>query len=62
MNTSAASVTVTTTTSLEVEEYINHLSVIQLKALTIAKSHLGSSFNIMKSNGYIEWKKTQRPH
>lgn len=26
------------------------------KAYLIAKVHLGSSFNILKSNGYKEWK------
>jgi len=37
-------------------EYLSGLSSIQQKAYCIAKDHLGSSFNILKSNGYIEWK------
>ena len=38
-------------------EYLSELSIIHQKAYCIAKDHLGSSFNILKSNGYIEWKK-----
>lgn len=43
-----------------VEEYIQQLMPLQVKALNIAKSHLGTSFNIFKSNGYIEWKKSNK--
>lgn len=39
-------------------EYLNQLDIIEQKAYSIAKSHLGSSFNLLKSNGYIHWKKT----
>lgn len=38
-------------------EYLKHLNPIERKAYIIAKQHLGSSFNLTKSNGYIEWKK-----
>jgi hypothetical protein len=38
--------------------YLKQLNSIEEKAYTIGKSHLGSSFNIVKSNGYINWKKT----
>uniref|UniRef100_A0A6C0E149 Uncharacterized protein n=1 Tax=viral metagenome TaxID=1070528 RepID=A0A6C0E149_9ZZZZ len=38
-------------------QYLSELSSIQQKAYCIAYHHLGSSFNILKSNGYIEWKK-----
>lgn len=37
--------------------YITQLTPIQKKAYLIAKEHLGSSFNVVKSNGYIEWSK-----
>lgn len=37
--------------------YLKHLDIIEKKAYTIGKSHLGSSFNVLKSNGYIDWKK-----
>ena len=36
-------------------EYLQQLSHIERKAYIIAKNHLGSSFNIVKSNGYIDW-------
>ena len=37
------------------KEYIQSLNEKQLKALTIAKDHLKSSFNITKSIGYIKF-------
>ena len=40
-----------------VVKYLNHLDKIERQAYTIGKSHLGSSFNIIKSNGFIDWKK-----
>lgn len=42
-------------TILKIHEYLRQLSPIQLKAYRIAKRHLGSSFNLIKSNGYTEW-------
>jgi predicted house-cleaning noncanonical NTP pyrophosphatase (MazG superfamily) len=41
---------------VEIIEYLNSMDERQLKAYLIAKEHLGSSFNIFKSNGYKEWK------
>ena len=35
--------------------YLSQLTNMQKMAYCIAKDHLGSSFNILKSNGYIEW-------
>jgi hypothetical protein len=40
--------------------YLNGLTDIQKKAYIIAKHHLGSSFNIIKSNGFIDWKKNHK--
>lgn len=37
--------------------YLKHLDNIERKAYTIGKTHLGSSFNVVKSNGFIDWKK-----
>lgn len=37
-------------------EYLGQLSDIEMKAYKIAKTHLGSSFNLVKSNGFCEWK------
>ena len=39
------------------QEYVKSLSEKELKAYHIAKSHLGSSFSLEKSRGYIYWKK-----
>ncbi len=41
---------------LEIEKYIAQLDDNQRKAYLIAKKHLGTSFNIYKSNGFKEWK------
>ena len=37
--------------------YLSQLDTIERQAYTIGKSHLGSSFNVVKSNGYADWKK-----
>jgi hypothetical protein len=37
--------------------YIAQMNSIEKKAFEIAKEHLGSSFNIDRSIGFIEWKK-----
>ena len=39
------------------DQYVKTLSEKELKAYYIAKSHLGSSFSLSKSKGFIEWKK-----
>jgi hypothetical protein len=40
-------------------EYLHQLNPIELKAYNIAMKHLGSSFNLIKSNGYCDWVKTK---
>ena len=40
-----------------VDEYVMSLNELEKKAYLIAKEHLGSSFNISRSNGYHEWNK-----
>lgn len=40
----------------EIMEYLNQLDKLERKAYLIASEHLGSSFNIYKSNGFKEWK------
>lgn len=39
------------------ELYVESLSPKELQAYLIAKSHLGSSFHLEKSVGYLKWKK-----
>ena len=46
-------------TDKEVNAYINQLSIQEKIVLNIAKSHLGSSFDIEKSIGFLEWRKTK---
>ena len=41
----------------EIYNYLIQLDNIQKKAYIIAFHHLGTSFNICKSNGFCEWKK-----
>jgi hypothetical protein len=41
------------------DKYITSLSEKDHKGYMIAKSHLGSSFSLEKSIGYIEWVKNQ---
>jgi enolase len=43
----------------EIYEYLSTLDETQKKAYLIAKTHLGTSFNIYKSNGFKDWKKTK---
>jgi hypothetical protein len=40
----------------DIFNYILQMDAESKKAYLIAKAHLGSSFNILKSNGYKEWK------
>lgn len=39
------------------QAYLNSLSEKEKKGYEIAKSHLGMSFDLEKSIGYLEWKK-----
>ena len=40
--------------------YLSQLNGTKYKAYCIAKEHLGTSFNILKSNGFLKWKKEQK--
>jgi predicted deacetylase len=40
----------------EIYEYLNQMDEHHKQAYLIAYNHLGSSFNIYKSNGFKEWK------
>ena len=41
-------------------KYLEQLNTIEKKAYKIAKEHLGSSFNIVKSNGFCDWVKENK--
>jgi hypothetical protein len=38
--------------------YLNNLNSIERQAYQIGIKHLGTSFNVLKSNGFNDWKKT----
>ena len=40
----------------EIYDYLNQIDDHHKQAYLIAYNHLGSSFNIYKSNGFKEWK------
>lgn len=40
-------------------QYLQQLDTIEKQAYTIGKKHLGTSFNVIKSNGFSEWKKNK---
>ncbi len=40
----------------DIYNYLIQMTKSQKKAYLIAKDHLGTSFNILKSNGFFEWK------
>jgi hypothetical protein len=44
----------------KMEEYISQLTEVEKIAFEIAKEHLGSSFNIRRSNGFKEWLKKKK--
>jgi hypothetical protein len=41
-------------------EYVKSMTEKELKAYHIAKEHLGDSFQLEKSIGFLEWLKTQK--
>ena len=44
----------------EIYEYLKNMDEHHKKAYLIAKEHLGSSFNIYRSNGFKEWKQNKK--
>jgi hypothetical protein len=44
----------------EIYEYLQNLDENDKKAYLIAMNHLGSSFNIYRSNGFKEWKQSKK--
>jgi competence protein ComGC len=47
-------------TQQNIYEYLISMDSMQKTAYIIAMDHLGSSFNILKSNGYIEWMQNKK--
>jgi hypothetical protein len=44
----------------ELVNYLKQLNKIEKQAYKIGKEHLGSSFNVIKSNGFVDWKKNNK--
>jgi hypothetical protein len=44
----------------EIFEYLQSMDEHNKRAYLIAFQHLGSSFNIYRSNGFKEWKQSQK--
>jgi hypothetical protein len=44
----------------EIYDYLNEMDENNKKAYSIAYDHLGSSFNILRSNGFKEWKHSKK--
>jgi hypothetical protein len=40
-----------------IQQYMNCMTPKEMKAYSIAKAHLGDSFQIKKSIGFLAWKK-----
>lgn len=43
-----------------IQKYLDSLTDIEKQAYEIAKEHLGSSFNITKSIGFLKWIKKNK--
>lgn len=41
----------------EEQKYLDSLNDKEIKSYTIAKNHLGSSFELRKSVGFVKWQK-----
>jgi hypothetical protein len=44
----------------DVDAYISQMSPFEISAYRIAKSHLGTSFSLKKSNGFLKWISARR--
>jgi len=47
-------------TQNDIYQYFIQMEHLQKKAYLIAMNHLKTSFDIYKSNGFIEWKKNKK--
>lgn len=53
----AATTTATAATTTVTDRYLQYLQTtpMEFKAMLIAKDHLGSSFDLIRSNGFQNW-------
>jgi len=46
--------------SILIKEYTETLNAFELQGLAIAKDHLGPSFDMKRSSGFLRWKDARR--
>ena len=44
----------------EIYQYLSEMTDQEKTAYKIALDHLGTSFNVYRSNGFIDWKKSKK--
>ena len=44
----------------QIYQYLSEMTDHERIAYEIALNHLGTSFNVYRSNGFIEWKKSKK--
>ena len=44
-----------------IQDYISTLTPFEQQGLAIAKEHLGPSFDMKRSSGFLRWKDAQQP-
>jgi hypothetical protein len=44
----------------DIQEFLEQLDDVQKLALNIAKDHLGTSFDISKSNAFVDYMKSKK--
>jgi hypothetical protein len=49
----------TNATGVLIDEYIQTLTPFERQGLAIAKDHLGPSFDMKRSTGFLRWKDTR---
>ena len=47
-------------TKIMIINYLKHLDTIERQAYTIGKTHLASSFNVIRSNGFCDFVKKMK--
>ena len=60
MDTNTNTNTDTSKLELDVENYMKNMDEREKKAYEIAMSHLKSSFNILRSNGFKEYRESSK--
>jgi hypothetical protein len=46
--------------SQDLYQYLQEMTPLERQAYEIARTHLKTSFNVVRSNGFIEWMKKRK--